>query len=147
MKVEFKLNNTGKAFIQDIIKKQKFDSPIDQYKTKKAIEKWCDEDQTKVYFIRSTKNKNKIKSFVLIHEEEDDPFNLHTCPYVLDYIYTFKKKRRKGFAFHLINHIRLREQITTFCSSDSSKKLFLKAKYKFYGHDTITGNTQIYRYP
>ena len=91
--------------------------------------------------------KLKIKSFALMHEEDDDPFNLHTSPYVLDYIHTFKKKRRKGYALELINHIRLREQITTFCSTESSKKLFIKAKYKFYGHDTITGNTQIYRYP
>ena len=35
MKVELKLNNTGKAFIQDVIKKQKFDSPITNIKQKR----------------------------------------------------------------------------------------------------------------
>ena len=144
MKIKFKLDNNAKDFIKQTIKKQKFVSPIDEYKVKRAVNKWCDENNTKIYFI---KKKDKIKSFALMHEEDDDPFNLHTSPYVLDYIYTFKKKRRKGYALELINHIRLREQITTFCSTESSKKLFIKAKYKFYGHDTITGNTQIYRYP
>ena len=145
MKIEFKLNNYAKEFIKTAIKKQNFVSPIDEYKVKRAVNKWCAENNTKIYFIK--KKNNKLKSFAIMNEENDDPFNLHTSPYVLDYIYTFKKKRRKGYALQLINHIRLREQITTFCSTDPSKKLFLKAKYKFYGHDTITGNTQIYRYP
>ena len=144
MKIKFKLDNNAKDFIKQTIKNQKFESPIDEYKVKRAVNKWCDENNIKIYFI---KKKDKIKSFALMHEEDDDPFNLHTSPYVLDYIHTFKKKRRKGYALELINHIRLREQITTFCSTESSKKLFIKAKYKFYGHDTITGNTQIYRYP
>ena len=68
-------------------------------------------------------------SFALLHKMDYDPIHVHTKPVLLDYIFTWPNYRNHGFASKLIRKIKVKNQITGYCSTEQSELLFKRAGY------------------
>jgi Acetyltransferase (GNAT) family. len=86
----------------------------------------------------------KPVSFALLSKMNFDPFNKHSNPKTLNYIYRLEAHRRKGHATALVDHVKEREQFSAFCSNETSENLFKKCKCKNYGEMYCN---VMYRYP
>jgi predicted acetyltransferase len=49
-----------------------------------------------------------------------DPWKKYEKPWTLNFIYTVKRYRRKGFARKVLLWIKKREETTAFCSNETS---------------------------
>ena len=78
---------------------------------------------------------NKLKAFALVHLTDCDPLGEQSDPYVIDYIYTYPKFRRRGVASSLIDIIikNRKYECTAFCNSDNSINLFKKCGFNEFG--------------
>ncbi|VEN61390.1 unnamed protein product [Callosobruchus maculatus] len=83
-------------------------------------------------------------SFALMSTMRFDPLHQHEEPKTLNYIFTLPEHRRKGFAEHLVKHVKEKHQFTAFCSNDSSEKLFTKCQCINHGD---YNNTVMFRWP
>ena len=73
-----------------------------------------------------------------------DQENIHSKPFMLDYIYTFSEYRRQKFAYKMLSYLKKKEQMSACCSNAESGKLFETSEFSFAGY---YGPTKIYRYP
>lgn len=87
----------------------------------------------------------KIVTIVLLSKCEYDPYKTHDDPYTINYIYTYPKYRRKGFACEILRRLKTIKELTAFCDNDESEMLFKKAEYIFCGNDKIFGINPVYR--
>ena len=66
---------------------------------------WMKEkDKNKIMFLKLDSDDNVV-CFAIIHKIDFDPLKTQNKPHVLDYIYTYKQFRNKGYAQALINKI------------------------------------------
>lgn len=73
-------------------------------------------------------------SFAICHKVDYDPFNNHIIPSCLDFIYTFTKYRRNGYALKLLEcMLRCKLELTAFTTNKISKKFFKKAGFMLMG--------------
>lgn len=105
------------------------------------IDQWYVDKQPSCYILYENE---KPVSFVLLSQMDFDPFNKHTKPKTLNYIYTLDEHRRKGYAAALVEHVKERDQFSAFCSNEASENLFKKCKCKNYGE--MCSNV-MFRYP
>ena len=78
--------------------------------------------------------KEKIPvSFALLHKMDFDPIKVHTKPVLLDFIYTFETHRRNGYAAKLIKALKKSNQMTGFCNTDDSVRLFTRCGFSLNG--------------
>lgn len=65
-------------------------------------------------------DNERVKGFILLHLTDFDPFGERTKPYVIDYIYTYPKYRRRGLATSLIGVITEERNYgrTALCDND-----------------------------
>lgn len=106
---------------------------------KKIINEWVSETRSVRCYTIKFINSVHINSFVILSKMDFDPLKLHKNPYMLNYIHTFEKYRRSGYAYKLLKFIMKCDiDISTFCSNEKSKLLFEKAGFKL--------NDYIHRY-
>ena len=97
-----------------------------------CINIWRSKKDKKIYLIKN--EKNEISAFAILHKMDFDPLNIFKNPYLLDLIYVFEQYRRKGYALKILEKLKdNREELTMFCSNDSSINLFKKAGYDYVG--------------
>ena len=94
------------------------------------------------YFVKCyvVENQNhEIISFCLLRKNDFDPYKNNSTPqfdpYTLCFIYTFLNYRRQNYAYNLLTHIKIKEEITAFCNNIDSIMLFNKADYFSLGYD------------
>ena len=108
-----------------------------------CINIWRSMKDKKIYLIKN--EKNEISAFAILHKMDFDPLNIFKNPYLLDLIYVFEQYRRKGYALKILEKLKdNREELTMFCSNDSSINLFKKAGYDYVG---IRNNSDFFRSP
>lgn len=49
--------------------------------------------------------RGEILSFILLSRCDFDPLDQQKFPHIINYIYTYKKFRKQGYALQLLNHI------------------------------------------
>lgn len=92
------------------------------------IHQWLKEQvEVKCYTLNDT--DGSVVTFLLMSKCDFDPMGYHENPYTLNFIYTSKKYRRRGFACKMLLYIKYKEDTTAFCSSDESNELFNKAGF------------------
>lgn len=89
--------------------------------------------------------ENTITAYALLSKNDYDPYGKYTNPYTLDYIYSLKEHRRRGFASIILDSILNNEQITAYCDNKESEELFKQAGFKYYGLDKILRMIPVYR--
>jgi GNAT superfamily N-acetyltransferase len=71
--------------------------------------------------------KNILKGFVLLSlTDEIDEWGYHNKPYFIDFIFVFKKYRRRGIATKLIKQLIKNHQINTVCDTEEILSVFMK---------------------
>ncbi len=136
IKIKLLINNGAKKIIRSISKN------IDDNE-KTFIIRWLGEcNDVKCYILYEN---NIIKSFAILSKCDFDSFNKYNNPYILDYIFTYPEFRRNNFAYELLNHIKISNEISAFCNSNESKKLFIKSGYKLTKINSYPNS--FFRYP
>ena len=128
-------NELAKTFIKDYVKLED-----DVY-----VKEWNKEKNVKLYYLKDT--EDNILSFCLLSNMKHDPLKIHEFPCYINYIYTFEKFKRKGYAYELLLEIKKHEHSTIFCTDDISKNLFTKAGFIFNTYDPLYNSLPIYRFP
>jgi hypothetical protein len=143
MEVKVYSNQSAKKYISKLLKNKIILEP--EFYNSIHINRWLEEQRdVKLYCLCET---NNVITVILLSKCDFDPYNKHKTPYLLDYIYTFLEYRRNQFAYKLLLYLKKKEQITAFCSNDSSELLFKKAEYVFSGYDKIMNTLPIFRFP
>lgn len=134
MKFNLLINNKAKKFIRNLINNNnEFQSMY--------INRWLQETRTvKCYYLD---NEDKIVNIVLLSKMDYDPLQIHTNPYVLDYIYTFKEFRNQKNASKMIEYLKDRDQLTVFCDSVESENLFKNKQFLCVPYEQQV----LFRYP
>ena len=109
------------------------------------ISEWIDNKNVKLYLFYN--DDNELTTFGLLNKMGRDPLKQHKEPYYLNYIYTFEKYRRNGYAYLLSLEIKKENEVTVFCTDDISQDLFKKAEYIFNNYDPLYKALPIYRFP
>jgi len=131
MVIKIYLNNNAKNHIKKMYTQLLSDADNCMY-----IDQWLNEPgDVKCYEY----NNDVVKNIILISKCDYDPLNIHSDPYILNYIYTFTNYRRKNIAYNMLLYLKNKEQLTVFCDSYKSEQLFEKAGF--------TISTNCYRYP
>ena len=139
MEIKLLINNKAKKTIKNMKKSLDEVHPDNtQY-----IERWLSETNDVKCFILY--ENETIKSFALLSKMISDPFNKHTNPYILDFIYTFIQYRRNKLAYKLLLYMKDSNYMTAFCKNDESSMLFQKAEYVLTKYDE--NPNQVFRYP
>ena len=106
------------------------------------VNRWLEETRSvKCYLSVDEKN---VFSIALLTKMDFDPENIHSKPFMLDYIYTFSEYRRQKFAYKMLLYLKKKEQLSACCSNKESGKLFETTGFAFAGY---CGPTKLYRYP
>lgn len=106
------------------------------------VDRWLEETRSvKCYLLVDEK---KLFSIALLSKMDFDPENIHSEPFMLEYIYTFPEYRRQHFAYNILSYLKKKEQMSACCTNKESGKLFETAEFSFAGY---CGPTEIYRYP
>ena len=93
---------------------------------------WNTEKQkNKVMFLKLD-DDNNVVCFAILHKIDFDPKKEHKMPYVLDYIYTYKQFRGKGYAQILINTIKKTFEFTAFIQTLTAFVVFFKCDLNIY---------------
>jgi len=136
--------------IYSLIDKNAKDFIINENKFKLEDNTFLDEwlhqetDKVKLYLL---KENEVLKCFAILTNIEKDPLKIHNNPHYLNYVYTFDKYRRNGYAFNILNEMKKSENITVFCTDDIIKNLCIKAQFVYHNHDPLYKSFPIYRYP
>jgi len=86
--------------------------------------------------------KKILKGFVLLSLlDEEDQWKFHKKPYSIDFIFVFKKYRRKGIATKLLKQLIKKHQINSICDSEEILSAFMKTG-DFILRDNKTGYVQ-----
>jgi GNAT superfamily N-acetyltransferase len=109
------------------------------------VTEWLENKLVKLYLIYN--EDNILVSFALLNKLDRDVLKKHKNPFYLNYIYTFEKYRRKGYAYQLSLEIKKDLETTIFCTDDISQNLFKKAGFIFNDFDPLYKSFPIYRYP
>jgi len=139
--VKLFINENAKKFVRKLVKRsENIESDF-----LNNINRWLNENNdVKCYALYGNDN---IKVIILLSKCDYDPQKKHLNPFILDYIYTFLEYRRQKLAYRMLLHIKSKEQITAFCSTDESEHLFRKADYKFSGYDKRFNILPVFRFP
>ena len=87
-------------------------------------------------------DKKILKGFILLSLlDEEDQWDFHKKPYSIDFIFVFKKYRRKGIATKLIKQLIKNHQINSICDSEEILCTFMKTG-DFILRDDKTGYVQ-----
>ena len=92
------------------------------------VNQWLKETNG-VFCVLKFNDNYEIICFALMHLLDYDPLHLHIKPVYLDYIYTFNKYKRQGYASSLLLKIIKKNTITAFCNNDQSVLLFRKCGF------------------
>jgi GNAT superfamily N-acetyltransferase len=77
---------------------------------------------------------NELIAFAVHHKVDFDPYNNHTTPFCLDFIYTFKKYRKQGFGLALLKFfIQYKIELTAFITDKLKQKFFKKGGFILMG--------------
>ena len=99
-----------------------------ELETNEFVKLWVEETNPVMCVILSNKDQETL-SIALLHKMDNDPLKIHTKPILFDYIYTFEPYRKKGYASILLNKIKEKNELTAFCNSEESERLFIKNGY------------------
>lgn len=162
MEVEIFLDEDAKMYVSKIMSLRSYYEIVGNLENFTDKSKWIEDIETAFYnvdgWLREPRNvkcyalcdkeTNNVKCIILLSKCDDDPYNPHTTPYILDFIYTFRQYRRQKNALKMLLYIKSKEQITAFCSNIESENLFKKAKYIKTGmYEPIVKLLPVYRYP
>ena len=135
-----------KEYSKDFVKShQQFQSLLDLL----YIEEWlaAPDPNVKLYLLYADDESSEILSFALLTLMKRDPMKTHKKPHYFNYIYTFEKERRKGYALELAKYLKDLVEVTLFSTDDISSNLFEKAGYIFMKYDPLYNKLPIYRFP
>lgn len=105
------------------------------------IKQWYIDKNPESYILYNT--RGEILSFILLSRCDFDPLDQQKFPHIINYIYTYKKFRKQGYALQLLNHIINKNiEFTAFCDNKKSDNLFKKAGCLNNGN---FNNTVMYR--
>ena len=111
------------------------------------IMEWLNEKNVKLYLYHNENNENNLVSFAMFTNLNRDPLKVHSKPTYLNYVYTFPKYRRLGFATNFLLRLKQREEITIFSTDDITTNLCIKSGFNFSNKDNLYNQFPIYRYP
>jgi hypothetical protein len=117
------------------------------------VMEWLNEKNVKLYLYYNENNedskdsKNNLVSFAMFTNLKRDPLKIHSKPTYLNYIYTFPKYRRLGFATNFLLRLKQLEEITIFSTDDITTNLCIKTGFNFSNKDNLYNQFPIYRYP
>lgn len=89
----------------------------------------------------------EIVCVALLSKCDFDPIKKHDNPYILDYIFTFPKHRRKKYAHLMLTHIKECCQVTAFCDNDESVNLFENSGFIRNTENVMYKLLPTFRYP
>jgi len=110
------------------------------------IMEWLNEINVKIYLYHN-ESIGDLVSFAMFTNLKKDPLKIHTKPTYLNYIYTFPKYRRLGFATNFLLRLKHLEEITIFSTDDITTNLSIKAGFSYSNKDVLYNQFPIYRYP
>ena len=140
MEVKLFTNHKAKRYIKKLFKNKLLHE--EEYN---IINRW--DDETRDVKCYSLCEKDKIKNIVLLSKCDYDPEKKHSNPFILDYIYTFPEYRRNNLAYGMLLYIKKKEQVSAFCDSKESEKLFKKAEYIVTNCDSMMFGGSLFRFP
>jgi len=111
------------------------------------IMEWLNEKNVKLYLYHNENNENNLVSFAMFTNLNRDPLKVHSKPTYLNYVYTFPKYRRLGFATNFLLRLKQLEEITIFSTDDITTNLCIKSGFNFSNKDNLYNQFPIYRYP
>lgn len=111
------------------------------------IMEWLNEKNVKIYLYHNENNENNLVSFAMFTNLNRDPLKVHSKPTYLNYVYTFPKYRRLGFATNFLLRLKQLEEITIFSTDDITTNLCIKSGFNFSNKDNLYNQFPIYRYP
>jgi len=111
------------------------------------IMEWLNEKNVKIYLYHNENNENNLVSFAMFTNLKRDPLKVHSKPTYLNYVYTFPKYRRLGFATNFLLRLKQLEEITIFSTDDITTNLCIKSGFNFSNKDNLYNQFPIYRYP
>ena len=111
------------------------------------IMEWLNEKNVKIYLYHNENNENNLVSFAIFTNLKRDPLKVHSKPTYLNYVYTFPKYRRLGFATNFLLRLKQLEEITIFSTDDITTNLCIKSGFNFSNKDNLYNQFPIYRYP
>ncbi|XP_022179228.1 uncharacterized protein LOC111039886 [Myzus persicae] len=88
-----------------------------------------------------TGDEKTATSILLLSKCDFDPLEQQTKPNILDFVYTIRSRRRKGYAAQLITKAQQDFQFTAFCKNDETSNLL--AKLKCIKNDSLTESTKL----
>ncbi|XP_015371897.1 PREDICTED: uncharacterized protein LOC107167389 [Diuraphis noxia] len=88
-----------------------------------------------------TTSEESAASILLLSKCDFDPLEQQKNPNILDFVYTIRSKRRKGYSAQLITKAQQNFQFTVFCKNDKTSNLF--AKLKCIKNDPLTKSTNL----
>lgn len=94
-----------------------------------------------VLVLYETTSEESAASILLLSKCDFDPLEQQRNPNILDFVYTIRSKRRKGYAAQLITKAQQDFQFTVFCKNDETSNLF--AKLKCIKNDSLTNTTNL----
>ena len=111
------------------------------------IMEWLNEKNVKIYLYHNENNENNLVSFAMFTNLKRDPLKVHSKPTYLNYVYTFPKYRRLGFATNFLLRLKQLEEITILSTDDITTNLCIKSGFNFSNKDNLYNQFPIYRYP
>lgn len=67
----------------------------------------------------------------LLHKIDVDPQKIFISPVLLDYIFTVREHRQKGYAYYLVQKMCKHNRIITYCRNAESIDLFVKCGFSY----------------
>lgn len=94
-----------------------------------------------ILYQTSPEDEESAASILLLSKCDFDPLNRQTKPHVLDFVYTIRSRRKRGYAAKLIIRAQDNFQFTVFCKNDETSKLF--ENLKCIKNDTLSNSTNL----
>ena len=92
------------------------------------IDQWLDEqNDVKCYVVCSD---TTIRNLILLSKMDNDPLEIQSNPFMLNYIYTYPEYRKNGIAYRMLLYLKNKEQMSAYTDNDISISLFKKAEFK-----------------
>jgi len=94
-----------------------------------------------VLILNETTGEDSAVSILLLSKCDFDPLKRQRNPNILDFVYTIRSRRRKGYAAQLITKAQQDFQFTVFCKNEETSNLF--EKLKCIKNDSLTKSTNL----
>uniref|UniRef100_A0A2S2NH58 N-acetyltransferase domain-containing protein n=1 Tax=Schizaphis graminum TaxID=13262 RepID=A0A2S2NH58_SCHGA len=93
------------------------------------------------FILYQTSREDSAASILLLSKCDFDPLKQQRKPHILDFVYTIRSRRKRGYAAKLIAKAQANFQFTVFCKNDETSKMF--ANLKCIKNDTLSDSTNL----